>query len=182
VWMLRIYDTVVDPDGVVRQYFDTHARLIDDQVYSGASNARVQGFLTQTIQNLPEAAMPLNAALANRVQLLGFESSRARAGEFFDAVLYWQPLQTLNYNYKRSLQVLDASGHVVAQPPDETPLGDALPTSRWRVGEIYREPVRVSLPAHLAPGAYTIIVKLYNPNSLEVLGAPIQLARFEVGR
>ncbi len=176
VWVLRIYDTVTDPDGIIREYFSEHARLIDDQGVAGESNARVQGFLTQSLTALPPQAKASNARLADRVTLLGFESNsnEMRAGEPYDAVLYWQPVRTLNLNYQLSLQVLDAGGRVVAQH-DETPLGNALPTSRWRPGDIYREPLRLPLPTNLAPGEYTVIVKLYNLNTGEVLGEPVHL-------
>jgi hypothetical protein len=176
VWLLRIYDTVTDPDGVIRQYFSEHAQLIDDQGFTGESNARVQGYLTQQLSALPPSATLLNANLADRVALLGWEpgNKTRRAGDAYDAVLYWQPLQTLNLNYQSSLQFLDASGKLIAQH-DETPLGDALPTSRWRTDEIYREPVRVLIPPEAAAGTYRVIVKLYNPRDGQVLGDAIEL-------
>jgi mannosyltransferase len=181
VWVLRIYDTVADPDGVIRAYFTEQARLIDDQGFTGESNARVQGFLTQSLTALPAEATALNARLADRVTLLGFERVPvpAHAGDSYDAALYWQPLWTLNLNYQLSLQILDAQGSVIAQH-DETPLGNALPTSRWRPGEIYREPVRLQLPQDVAPGEYAVIVKLYNLNTGEVFGDPIRLESLSV--
>ena len=182
VWMLRIYDTVTDPSGVIRKYISDQARLIDDEAFTGESNTRVQGFLTQRTTALPAGATRSEAHLADRVTLLGFESGalQKRGGDAYDATLYWQPLQTLNLNYQLSLQVLGSNGKLVAQH-DETPLGDALPTSRWRPGEIYREPVRVLLPKDVAPGDYTVIVKLYNLSTGEVLGDPISLGTLAVG-
>lgn len=181
VWMLRIYDTVTDPGGVIRGYFSGHGRLIDEQGFTGESNAIVQGFLTGTVDVLPSDAARSNAHLANRLTLLGFESGPAeeRGGDHYDTTLYWQPTQTLNLNYQLSLQILDPNGGVIAQH-DETPLGNALPTSRWRPGEIYREPVRVQIPQDVPPGEYGIIVKLYNLSSGEVLGEPVHLGSVRV--
>ncbi|MGB8647758.1 MAG: glycosyltransferase family 39 protein [Anaerolineae bacterium] len=182
IWLLRIYDTVTDSQGVIRQYLSAHGQLIDDQGYSGGANLRVQGYLTQTLRSLPQDATPVQANLAGRVVLLGDRglAPNARGGDNLDLTLYWQPLQSLNYNYQLSVQVLDAGNQVVAQH-DETPLGDALPTTRWKAGEIYPEPVRLPLPAGLPAGQYTVIAKLYRLENLEVLGAPVQLGQFAVG-
>lgn len=176
VWLLRIYDTVTDPNAIIRKYFSDHSRLIDDQDFTGESNARVQGYLTETPQALPPGSTTLNAHLSDQVSLLGFDStaSQMNAGENLDVTLYWQVSAPIGVNYQLSLQALDAGGKVIAQH-DETPLGDALPTSRWRPGEIYPEPVRLQLPRELAPGDYAIIVKLYNLNNGQVLGAPVRL-------
>lgn len=176
VWMLRLYDTVVDPQGILRAYFDEHATLLDDQAFSGESQTRVQGFLTQTTRELPPTATILNQNLADRVELVGYETAAGEIerGGFFDAVLYWKLLQSVNYNYQVTLQLLNANGENVAQY-DETPLSDTLPMTRWKVGDLYREPLRLKLPPTLPPGDYRAIVKLYEPRSGEVVGGVIEL-------
>lgn len=176
VWMLRIYDTVVDPDGVIRNYLDTHATLLDDQAFSGESQTRVQGFLTQPTRELPTDAARVNQNLGDRVELVGYASGARdlKPGDFFDAVLYWKLLQSVNYNYQVTLQLLNANGENVAQT-DETPLSELLPMTRWEMGALYREPLRLKIPTTLAPGAYRAIVKLYHPRSGEVLGNVMDL-------
>ncbi len=184
VWLLRIYDTVTDPDGVIRDYLAGHGRLIDDAGFTGRSSLRVQGYLTALPASLPGDAQPVQAGLAGRVMLLGYRpiarTPRNGGGEWLDTVLYWKPLQSLNYNYQLSMQLLNAEGQVAAQQ-DEKPLGDALPTSRWKSSEIYPEPVRLET-GRLAPGSYTAIVKLYNLDSGEVLGGPVTLETIRVGQ
>lgn len=181
VWMLRLYDTVTDPSGAIRQYLADYTRLIEDEGFTGESNARVQGFLTMTSLTLPADATALNARLSDRVKLLGFTSDtrQAKAGSPYDVTLYWQPLETLNENYQLSLQIIDAGGRVVAQH-DETPLGNVLPTSRWRPGQIYPEPVRLELPRDVPSGDYAMIAKLYNLNTGQVLGDPVSLLGLNV--
>lgn len=187
VWMLRIYDTVVDPKGVIRAYFDEHATLLEDQPFGGESQTRVQGFLTHPTRDLPPDATRVNKNLGERVELVGYEAG-ARAlerGTFFDVVLYWKLLQVVNYNYQVTLQLLSDKGENVAQS-DEMPLSELLPMTRWQVagqnGEtmLYREPLRLKIPAALAPGEYRAIVKLYEPRSGEVLGGVIELGKIEV--
>lgn len=181
VWLLRIYDTVTDPDGVIRQYFAEHGQLIDDEGFSGEANARVQGYLTGATKFELATPTPIEKVLDGRIELQDFESGarELHPGDFYDAILYWKPLETLNNNYQLSLQLLDGSGGLAAQN-DETPLGSELPTSRWKAGETYREPVRVRLPASLAPAIYRVIVKLYNPRDGAVLGEPIELGTVQV--
>ncbi|MBI4674059.1 MAG: glycosyltransferase family 39 protein [Chloroflexi bacterium] len=182
VWMLRIYDTVVDPDGVIRDYFNTHAILLDDQSFGGESQTRVQGFITKPTRELPPNATRSNRNLGDRVELLGYETGAREVarGQFFDAVLYWKLLQTVNYNYQVSLQLLNANGENIAQV-DETPLSDVLPMTRWEIASkkgadaLYREPLRLKIPPTLAPGEYHAIAKLYNPRTLEVLGDVVDL-------
>lgn len=176
VWMLRIYDTVTDPQGDIRKYFAEHATLLDDQAFGGESQARVQGFITQPTRELPPSATPVNQNLGDRVEFVGYEAGarNVQHGDYFDAVLYWKLLQPVNYNYQVTLQLLNAQGENVAQT-DETPLSELLPMTRWQTDELYREPLRLKIPDALAPGAYRAIVKLYNPRSGEVLGEVIDL-------
>lgn len=183
VWMLRIYDTVTDPNGIIRKYLAEHSILVDDRDFSGESNARVQGYLTQTPPFLPAGSTTLNVELSDRVRLLGFSAtpSAINAGDTLDVTFYWQVSQQVNANYQLSLQLLDPNGQVIAQH-DETPLGDALPTSRWRPGEIYPEPVRLQLPRDVAPGDYAMIVKLYTLNTGQVLGDPVRLQGLNVAQ
>ncbi len=182
VWLLRIYDTVVDPDGVIRRYFDEHATLLDDQAFTGESQVRVQGYLSQKPgRDLPSSATRTSKSLDDRVELVGYEldTSGVERGDSLDVVLYWKLLQPVNYNYQVTLQLLDANGSNVAQT-DELPLSALLPMTRWTVGSVYREPLRLRIPAELSPGAYRAIVKLYNPRTLEVLGDRIDLATIPV--
>jgi len=181
VWMLRIYDTVTDPQGDIRKYFAEHATLLDDQAFGGESQARVQGFLTEPTRELPPSATLVNQNLGDRVEFVGYEAGarNVQRGDYFDAVLYWKLLQSVNYNYQVTLQLLNAQGENVAQT-DETPLSELLPMTRWQTGEIYREPLRVKIPDALPPGEYRAIVKLYNPRSGEVLGDVVELGNIQV--
>lgn len=173
VWMLRLYDTVVDPDGIIRDYLATHGRIIDDQGFAGESYARVQGYLTTLA---PLSAMPTTATrrdllLGNRIVLLGFEpaSLTARAGQTIDVNVYWQAKEQTNVDSHLFIGVYAEDGTLVAST-EEIPIGNALGTSRWTPGEILRDPLRVRLPAHLAPGLYNLRLTLYNPLTNEPLG------------
>lgn len=181
VWMLRIYDTVVDPQGSVRAYFGERATLLDEQPFSGEAQTRVLGFLTQPIRELPPNATRVNQNLGERVELVGYAAGtrEIERGNFFDAALYWKLRQAVNHNYQVSLQLLNAQGENVAQY-DEMPLSEMLPMTRWNVNTLYREPLRVKIPPTLAPGEYRAIAKLYEPRSGEVVGDIIELGNVQV--
>ncbi len=44
LWHYRIYDTVNDPQGAIRAALETGWTLLDDRVYPGEANLRVQGW------------------------------------------------------------------------------------------------------------------------------------------
>jgi hypothetical protein len=52
---------------------------------------------------------------------------------------------------------------------EEVPIGNALGTSRWPPGEILNEPVRLIIPATVAPGDYILRAMLFNPLTREPL-------------
>jgi len=176
VWMLRLYDTVVDPDGIVRDYFAQHARLIDDQVFTGLSNTRAQGYLTtQTpLTQLPSTATRREVLLGNRITFLGFDPAQltVRAGEPIDVNLYWRAKEATNVDARVFIGLFGEDDTLAAQT-DELPLGNGLGTSRWGSEEIMREPGRVIAPAarNLPRGNYTLRIQMYNPLTNEPMRA-----------
>ncbi len=175
VWMLRLYDTVVDPDGVIRDYLATHGRIIDDQQFAGESFTRVQGYLTT---RAPQSALPDNTTrrdilLGGRIALLGFEPANVtvRAGAPLDVDLYWQAQQPTNIDEHLYIGLFTTDGKPVVSTGD-VPLGNALGTSHWSPDDILREPVRLIIPANVAPGDYVLRVSMYNPLTNEPLSAP----------
>ncbi len=175
VWMLRLYDTVVDPDGVIRDYLATRGRIIDDQGFAGESFTRVQGYLTTRapLTTLPDGATRREVLLGSRIALLGFEpaSATVRAGAPLEVDVYWQAQQPTNIDEHLYVGLFAADGAPVAST-DDVPLGNALGTSRWSPGDIWREPVRLIVPPNTLPGDYVLRVALYNPLTNEPLAAP----------
>jgi uncharacterized membrane protein len=174
VWLLRLYDTVVDPDGVIRDYLATRGRIFDDAGFAGESYARVQGYLTTraSLATLPNNITRRDLVLGNRVVLLGFAPAETtvRTCAALDVNVYWQAREPTNVDAHLYIGLFAEDGTVVASS-DEIPIGNALGTSRWTPGEILRHPIRLRVPAHLAPGEYTLRVALYNPLTNETLAA-----------
>jgi hypothetical protein len=174
VWLFRLYDTVVDPDGVIRDYLAQRGKIIDDQGFAGESFARAQGYLTSrtSLSGLPANATRVQVSLGERITLLGFDpiSLTIRAGDPIDVNVYWQTQEPTNIDQHLFVGLFSAEGMLVA-PTNEIPLGNAWGTSRWTPGEILREPVRLMTPAYIPPGNYVLRVALFNPQTNEPLPA-----------
>jgi hypothetical protein len=80
----------------------------------------------------------------------------------------WQALQPIATDYTIFLHLRDASGQTAAQL-DFRPFEGAYPTSQWQPGLSIIESRPWSLPAHLAPGAYTLHLGLYHLETLSPL-------------
>lgn len=174
VWLLRLYDTVVDPDGIVRDYLAQKGRIFDDRGFAGESYARVQGYLTPSaaLTTLPASATAREVMLGNKIVFKGFESraTSVRAGESVEMDLYWAAKEPTNVDAHLFVGLYGGDGQLVTSI-DEIPLGNGWGTARWTPGELLREPVRLSVPANVAAGKYGIRIALYNPLTNEPLEA-----------
>jgi hypothetical protein len=109
-------------------------------------------------------AHSLDANLDNRVRLTGYDLAEQplRPGAEVPLTLYWQVTGALDRDYSVFVHLVDAGDKMVAQA-DALPLQGFYPTSRWESGEILNDTHRLSVPADLQPGAYQILVGLYDP-------------------
>jgi len=165
LWVFRIYDTVTDPQGFIRKWLEVHGRKFEDQLFAGQSFMRVQGFLAHPgpIYEVPDLPHPVGVELGGRMRLEGYEDGAApvRAGEALDLALYWRPIKRLDIDYHVVLYLVDSKGEVVTQV-DEMPLGSLYLTSRWKEGEVLREPIRLEVPKGTPGGEYALQVGVYD--------------------
>jgi hypothetical protein len=87
-----------------------------------------------------------------------------RPGQTFTYNLYWQALAPITSNYTVFTHLLDAAGALQAQQ-DQPPQQGRYPTSWWTPGEIVSDTYTLTLPPQLSPGAYTLRVGLYAPET-----------------
>jgi 4-amino-4-deoxy-L-arabinose transferase-like glycosyltransferase len=93
VWVYRIYDTVTDPDGVIRRWLDEHGRQIGDQEFTGESYMRVQCYATRAepVYDPTTVAHDLDRELAPGLILAGYKApAMVRAGEEVRLLLRWE--------------------------------------------------------------------------------------------
>jgi len=77
---------------------------------------------------------------------------------------FWQAEDASTTPYTAFAQLLDSGGALVAQR-DQVPGDGAFPTTSWVEGEVLTDTYRITLPAGLAPGQYTLIVGMYDPKT-----------------
>ncbi len=182
VWMLRIYDTVTDEQGVIRNWLAANTAPFEDQPFAGESFMRVQGFMSSLQPTPPEGT---EIALEGGITLLGWRVSPTvpqTAGGPLDVVLWWQvddpspaAKQEPDSPYAVSLKlwgkdspVTETDAHLAAQR-DEWPLGSLFLTSDWPPGRAIRHPMRLWLAHDLSPGQYRLEVEVYDPATVQPL-------------
>ncbi len=173
LWHYRIYDTVNDPQGVIRGELDSGWRLFDDRVYAGEANLRVQGFQPP---RQPSASM-LSAEYAKRLTL------QVPSGAVPDAVVSGSTLDvpgvtwTLHQDGAEqplaiSLRLVDERGDVwVAH--DELLGGNTGPAPD---GLPLLQPLHFDVPAGTPPGVYRLELVVYevsSGNTLEATAGPL---------
>lgn len=172
LWVLRAYDTVVDPDGFVRHWLDENGRRFEDQVFGGESYIRAQGYWTQKAPSFQHPPLDTNTGLLfdERLELLGFVGPlvSVHTGSALEIDLFWQAHQRLSDDYGVMLELVDGSNRIWARS-DELLGGSAYPTSRWLAGEVLRQPVRIVVPEGTPLGTYRLVVTVYDTHKHETL-------------
>jgi hypothetical protein len=105
------------------------------------------------------------------LRLTGWDApARAAAGAPIAIGLRWQAPRALEHALFPELHILNAAGQPVATSIS-APQDGFYPTWRWRPGETVAEQRRIQLPPSLAPGVYTIAVRVHDFAAGSVLKA-----------
>ena len=111
------------------------------------------------------------------------DKTRVRAGDVVQVTTEWQVAQPAP-DYKFSLRLADAGGQP-ALAQDYVPQNWFAPTSVWAVGEQARDRRGILIPAGLAPGTYTLTLRVYDPATGAAVetaaGQDVPLAAIQVG-
>jgi hypothetical protein len=173
IWVLRIYDTVTDPHGFIRDWLAANTVPFEDRPFAGESYMRVQGFMSPVQPSPPGGT---EVPLENGMTLVGWQvPPTAPAGRSLDVVLWWRADAPPGINYAVSLKLWDVEGQGaearvrLAAQQDEWPVGSLFFTSAWPPGHPVRHPMRLALPADLPPRQYWLNVEMYDPATLQPL-------------
>jgi len=171
VWHYRIYDTVNDPQGQIRELLASKGQLFEERLFGGEANMRVEGYITRNRTAVPPEA----SAVAIFGDTLSLRMSpccgTGVAGSFLDITAYWEVDRQPAADYATSLRLVDSTGRLWSQPPDEHPTGSLYGTSRWPAGSLQRQPLRLPLPEDTPPGGYHVELLVYDPTS----GIPLEV-------
>jgi len=85
-----------------------------------------------------------------------------RPGDSLPVTLYWEAGTTTNNLYTVFVHLESLDGQVIAQL-DSAPQGGGMLTVSWATGQIIADAYPLTIPANTPPGAYRIVVGMYNP-------------------
>ncbi len=135
------------------------------------------------VRGCPVASLPMAATLGDRIALLQAEilAANPRAcpapsltpGDVLQVEIAWQALETVGAHYVVSLQLLNAQGQLVAST-DRRPANGFRPTTSWQAGDTISDRYAIEIPEAAAPGSYSLVVLMYNPENGRRL--PVHLA------
>lgn len=116
------------------------------------------------------------------LQLLGhtLPTRSWQAGESYELTLDWAAREPVNVDYKVFVHLRHLESGELAAQADGDPLGGWYPTSWWPAGQLIRDQRTFPLAEEVAPGAYGLVVGLYDPQTEQRLGPEYDLAAIEV--
>jgi uncharacterized membrane protein len=191
LWHYRIYDTVNDPQGTIRAALESGWALIDDRVYSGEANLRVQGW--QGMREALSSYLPPTVATFDSWLALALAPdavpSTVESGAALDIprALWTRSPDQAGRPVAFSLRLVDANGEVWAAA-DESLGGNVLDLT---AASALAQPLRLAVPPGTAPGAYDLVLVAYDPQTGQPLNAitpsgesagQVVLGRIEVTR
>jgi hypothetical protein len=96
--------------------------------------------------------------------LLGadYPTQTLHAGDMLPLTLYWQAGTTTDNLYTVFAHLETLNGSVIAQR-DSQPQGGGMPTASWATGQVIPDQYPLQIPPDTPPGAYRIVVGMYNP-------------------
>ena len=97
----------------------------------------------------------------HEVGLEGAHVALGEEAESLDITLWWRAHEPLAAGYTVFVHLLDGEGALIASG-DDLPGGGAMPTDRWKRGDLVVDLHRITLPAELPVGVYRLNVGLYS--------------------
>lgn len=165
LWLLRAYDTVTDPTGLIRAWLAEHTIPLEDEAFAGESNIRAQGFLLPGANSLPPGGQTVQ--FEDGLALAGWSLPEQtwQPGQTIPVKLWWRADSRPGADYKMSLKLWTPAAQLAAQGQDTWPAGTLYRATAWPIGQTVYQADRIALPAGLPPGQYWLNVELYHPDT-----------------
>jgi hypothetical protein len=140
----------------------------------------------------PREPTPYPANFQDEIRLLGYHlpKEKWRPGDDLPLRLYWLAQRAPAKDYKVFVHIIKPDDSAPVAQSDSAPILGYSPATRWEPGEIIVDEHSVHLDANTPPGNYSILVGLYDPETVKnvpVRDAPqvlpgdrVGLAQFEV--
>jgi len=157
LWLVTAGVQPADPANGVEEWLARHAFKASDEWY---------GDFRLCLYGSPgelSKPTPLDIQVGSDISLRGYQiaSQSVSPGQILSLSLYWQTLAQPDRNYKVFVQLLNPAGQLMAQR-DSQPFDGFRPTSTWRPGQEIADRYGLLLPDTLPPGAYQLVVGMYD--------------------
>jgi hypothetical protein len=113
----------------------------------------------------PQPQYPLSVQFDDpAITLIGadYPTQTLRAGDVLPLKLYWKAGTTTDSLYTVFAHLETLNGSVITQT-DAQPQGGGMPTASWATGQVIPDQYPLRIPPETPPGAYRIVVGMYNP-------------------
>ena len=168
IWMVRVYDTVNDPESVVLPWLRANLFELHSQTFGGTSYPQLYLFSTRRPPDwsVPPMENHHPARFGNAAELLGHDLSprQAKRGNLLQLRLYWRAIRQFERDYKVFVHLLDHRQRQWAGV-DHQPLMNRYPTSKWQPGEVIADDYDVWIPRNAPPGLYRVEIGMYDPST-----------------
>ncbi len=182
-WAAFPADELAQIDRAYRRRTDEHLFIADARSARVvlAVNQPVEGVEDQNyiaefvIDEEPTPQFPVNANLADKIMLLGYDLELPRdgyvgSGEDFGITWYWKALAPAPGSWKMFVHI-DGNGNRVHG--DHEPVNDRYPVRLWDEGDIVVDVQELTVPGNYRPGRYTIYTGLYaGETRMEIIDGP----------
>jgi hypothetical protein len=121
-----------------------------------------RGALDFVAKTAPKADRTVNAALGDKIQLVGITTPPAalRRGESFTVKTDWKVLKTMDRTWEMFVHI-DLKGGRHRIHGDHAPTGGQYPTPMWQEGEVVSDVWNHRVPLDAPRGSYDIFIGLY---------------------
>lgn len=166
LWHYRLYDTVSDPDGVLRRWLNLNMTLLAESPVPGRDYGLVQLFAPRRPPNA--SALLTSVCFGEQICLLDdTQNSAVAAGSPLYLSLPWRALTPLP-DLAVSLRLYDRDGRMVAQA--DAPF---LPRSReWRPNAVQLQSFALPVGVSTRSGNYTLELVVYRGEDGSALPLP----------
>jgi len=167
IWHYRLYDTVSDPDGVIRQWLADHTALRAETPIAGRDFGMVQLFTTRRPSEGSTSAAPV--CFEKLLCLDDYQpvERAATAGAYLYVPQSWRARQPLS-SFAASLRLYDDADRLAAQA--DTPFQPA--TSDWQADVAQRQVWALPVGVSTKPGDYVLEMVVYRQEDSGALSLP----------
>ena len=106
--------------------------------------------------------IPLQAAFANNLNLVGYQSSDLKPGSPLGLTFYWQPAQEIERDVEMFVQLYDQNRQTLAASIHNWPLNGNYRVRAWQPHKTMPLSYSLSIPDNLAPGPYQLRVGVFD--------------------